>query len=76
MISCTLGGDAPTFWLQISPFPPNFIVAVECLRSQVNFLIIAGFALSVSTWSGESGLGRQHLGDMLPDMSLGIDYRE
>ena len=39
MISCTLGGSAPTFWLQVGPFSPSSTVTVDRRRSQVNLLI-------------------------------------
>ena len=38
MISCTLGGSAPTFWLQVGPLSPSFTVTMDRGMSQVNVL--------------------------------------
>ena len=39
MISCTLSGSAPTFWLQVGPLSPSFTVTTDRDMSQVNVLI-------------------------------------
>ena len=39
MMSCTLGGSAPTFWVQVDPLSPSFTVTMDRAMSQVNVLI-------------------------------------
>ena len=48
MMSCTLGGSAPTFWLHVGPSSPSFTVTVDRRMSQVNFLIDYKSSFSVS----------------------------
>ena len=73
IISCTLRGSAPTFWVQFGPFSLSFTVTVDRRMSHISFLIDHKSSFSVSRGNSPNTLGL-NLGDLLGKSNLEITY--